>query len=55
MESSPRLGIDLLTLISASETITMMIAPPQEFQWTRGRFTSAAVWTLMDVNVKDAE
>lgn len=43
MESSPRLGIDLLTLISASETVLMMIAPLQEFQWRRRRFASTAV------------
>lgn len=37
MESTPRLGIDLLTLISAFETVVMMIAPLQEFQWREGR------------------
>jgi hypothetical protein len=32
-DSTPKLGIDLLTLIPACETIVMTILVLQEFQW----------------------
>lgn len=43
MESSPRPETDLLTLMSASETVLMMNAAVlQEFQWRRRRVASPA-------------